>query len=47
MNEFLAQFQVSGIESPVPQTRSSAETQDYDCGGDCDCHCDGSNCNCH
>jgi hypothetical protein len=45
MVKFLAQFQVSGIKSPVPPAQSSVEIQRCN-GGDCDCHCDGTNCNC-
>lgn len=47
MEKFLAQFQVSGIKSPVPQTNSPALTQFVECGGDCDCNCNGTNCNCN
>lgn len=43
--EFLAQFQVSEIEAPMLQT-DHCEQSANNCGGDCDCNCDGNVCNC-
>ena len=47
---FLEQFKMSGIESPAPTEvgcNSQKNTDSSECGGDCDCHCDGTDCNCN